>query len=328
MRYITIIIIITQLLISCGSSKPAPVVSRETPSTTGNAQSLIRITSDPVPEFYPKISPDGKKLIFHVRDDSKNKTITSSSYIGSTDRFRKWSIMLINLGQPGRTPLVGEFTQTPSFFPDSKTILYSYMKPSKPIIAKSQVDGLSGINYVSANSMGDFDSYPVISPDGKRIAFSTSFGEVSQVCVMDVNGMNTTILTEGSRPSWSPNNKLVYYKAVGKYEQIFTYDLSTGQSTQLTQGEFNNTDPVFSTDGKFIAFSSTRDNENEQIFAMREDGSAVVQLTQGSTRNGMPCFGPDYTLYFCSNAASGKKGSVDKLLWLNSDVWSIKPILH
>lgn len=314
-------------LISCSSSKKTPVVNRETPSTTGNAQSLIRITSDPVPEFYPKISPDGKKLVFHVRDDTKAKSPATSTIIGSTDRFRKWSIMLINLGQPGRTPLVGEFTQTPSFFPDSKTILYSYMKPSKPIIAKSQIDGLSGINYVSANSMGDFDCYPVISLDGKRIAFSTSFGGVSQICVMDINGMNTTILTEGSRPAWSPNNKLVYYKAVGKYDQIFTYDLTTGQSTQLTQGEFDNTDPVFSYDGKYIAFSSTRDNENEQIFSMKEDGSAVVQLTQGSTRNGMPCFGPDYTLYFCSNAASGKKGSTDKLLWVSSDIWSIRPIL-
>ncbi len=245
----------------------------------------------------------------------------------NTDRFRKWSIMLINIGQPGRTPLVGEFTHTPSFFPDSKTIIYSYLKPSKPIIAKSQVDGLAGINYVSANNMGDFDGYPVVSPDGKRVAFSTTFGDVSQVCVMDVNGMNTTILTEGVKPCWSPKNKLVYYKNVGKYTQIFIYDLATGQSTQLTQGEYDNTDPVFSNDGKYIAFSSTRDNENEQIFVMSENGSNVTQLTQGGTRNGMPCFGSDYTIYFCSNASSGKKGSIDKLLWTSSDIWSIRPVL-
>jgi TolB protein len=315
------------LLMGCGSSKPVVKQSRETPSTTGNAQSLIRITSDPAPEFYPNVSPDGKKLVFHIRDDSKTKNI-SSSLMGSTERHRKWSIMLINLGQPGRTPLVGEFTLTPSFFPDSKTIIYAYLKPTNPIIAKSQIDGLSGINYVSANNMGDFDNNPSVSPDGKRIAFSTTFGGTSQVCVMDVNGMNTTILTEGSRPSWSPSNKLTYYKAVGKYEQIFIYNLQTGQSTQLTQGEFNNADPVFSPDGKYIAFSSTRDNENEQIFAMHEDGSSVVQLTQGSTRNGMPCFGPDNTIFFCSNASSGKKGSIDKLLWQSADIWSIKPILR
>jgi TolB protein len=167
-----------------------------------------------------------------------------------------------------------------------------------------------------------------VSPDGKKIAFSTSFSGSSQVCVMDVSGMNITILTEGFRPGWSPKNKLVYSKLVGKYEQVFIYDLATGQSTQLTQGEYNNTDPSFSFDGKFIAFSSTRDNENEQIFVMNDDGSNMVQLTQGSTRNGMPCFGPDLTVYFCSNATSGKKGATDKLSWSNADIWSIKPILR
>lgn len=325
MKQIILPLITAIVIFSCSAPQKVVTTNKETPSTTGNSQSLVRITSDPVPEFYPKVSPDGKKLIFHVRDDTK-KSDASSSYGSSIDKYKKWSIMLINLGQPGRTPLVGEFTQCPSFYPDSKTIIYSYLKPSRPTIARSQVDGLSGINYVTANSMGDFDNAPVVSPDGKKIAFSTSFSGSSQVCVMDANGMNISILTEGFKPGWSPKNKLVYSKLVGKYEQIFIYDLATGQSTQLTQGEYNNSDPSFSFDGKFITFSSTRDNENEQIFVMNEDGSNVIQITQGSTRNGMPCFGPDLTVYFCSNTAAGKK--VDKLSWTSADIWSIRPVLR
>src|SRR3954468_11648736 len=103
------------LLLSCGSTLKTPKSSGESapPGTTGNAQSLVRITSDPVPEFFPRISPDGKRMVFHIRDDNKKAS-------------ERWSIMLMNLGQPGRIPLVGSYTSSPNFYPDSKTIIYSY----------------------------------------------------------------------------------------------------------------------------------------------------------------------------------------------------------
>jgi TolB protein len=300
------------VLYSCGSSNKV-VVSNAAPGTTGNAQSLTRVTSDPIPEFYPQISQDGKKLIFHTRDNNKP---------GS----EKWSIVMMNVGEPGRIPLVGAYTMTPSFYPDSKTIVYAYLKPSKPVIAKSITDGSAGINYISANAMGDYDNNPRVSNDGKKICFYTTFGNSNQIATMDVNGTNPSILTEGLNPSWHPaGSSLIYNKNVGKFAQIFVYNFKSGQSTQLTSGDFNNSNPSYSKDGKYIVFASTRDNQNEHIFVMNENGSNITQLTSGKSRNGMPVMGPDNTIYFCSNAGSKTTSSLD---WLTSDIWSIMPNLN
>ena len=283
------------------------------PGTTGNAQSLVRITSDPVPEFYPRISPDGKKLIFHIRDDNKK-----------ANPNEKWSIMMMNLGQPGRIPLVGSYTGTPSFFPDSKSILYTYMKPSVPVIAKGSIEGTSGISYIAPNALGDYDNQASVTPDGKKIIFETKFGGTWQIASMDMTGMNATILTEGFDVYCHPKaNKLIYVKMVGKFEQIFEYNFVSGQSTQLTSGEYNSSNPCYSFDGKYIAFGSTRDNQNEHIFLMKEDGSAVTQLTQGNSRNGMPTFSSNQDIYFCSNSGSKQ----ERQSWSPSDIWKITPSL-
>ncbi|HEX6914609.1 MAG TPA: hypothetical protein VF145_05185, partial [Chitinophagaceae bacterium] len=255
------------LLASCSTTKTPVSTQNSAPGTTGNAQSLVRITSDPVPEFYPRISPDGKRMVFHIRDDNKKNGVNE-----------KWSIMMMNIGQPGRIPLVGAYTISPSFFPDSKTVLYTYLKPSRPVIAKSMVDGASGINYISPNAMGDYDNQASVSPDGKKILFEALFGGTWQVAMMDANGMNSTILTEGRGPRWHPKgDRIVYQKQVGKYTQIFEYNLATGQSTQLTSGEYSNADPSYSNDGNYIAYSSYSDNQNEHLFVMRADGSGVTQ---------------------------------------------------
>lgn len=301
------------MLASCATTQK-PVVQRDAaPGTTGNAQSLVRITSDPIPEFFPRISPDGKRMIFHIRDDNKKSSPSE-----------KWSIMMMNLGQPGRIPLIGSYTGSPSFFPDSKTILYTYMKPTAPVIAKGAVDGTSGISYIAPNALGDYDNQAMVSPDGKKIVFETKFGGTWQIATMDLNGMNATILTEGSDPYWYPKGtKLVYSKLVGKYEQVFEYSFATGQSTQLTSGEYNSSNPTYSFDGKYIAFGSTRDNQNEHVFLMKDDGSGITQLTQGNSRNGMPVFAPNNDIYFCSN--SGTK--TERLNWTTSDIWKITPTL-
>ena len=233
--------------------------------------------------------------------------------------------MLMNLGQPGRVPLVGSYTSTPNFFPDSKTILYTYMKPSKSVIAKSSADGASGINYIAPNAMGDGDDMASVSPDGKKILFNTSFGGTWQIATMELTGMNSTILTDGYSPRWSPKgDRIIYSKSVGKYQQIFEYNNSTGQSTQLTSGDFDNSSPTYSADGKYIAFGSTRDNQNEHVFIMNSDGSQVTQLTQGNSRNGMPCFAPNGDIYFCSNSGS----KTERLNWTSSDIWKLTPNLN
>jgi Tol biopolymer transport system component len=60
-------------------------------------------------------------------------------------------------------------------------------------------------------------------------------------------------------PAWSPDGKALLYTAeVGKTRKIFRRDLTSGQDTQLTHGDFDELQPAWSPDGKEIAFVRSR----------------------------------------------------------------------
>ena len=81
--------------------------------------------------------------------------------------------------------------------------------------------------------------------------------------------------------------------------------------TQLTDGTCDDAYPVFSPDGKQIAFCSTRAG-NWQIYSMDADGRNVVQLTTGPMQGVHPSFNPDGTrLVYCS--IGGRSGQWE--LW-------------
>ena len=264
------------------------------PGITGNARELVRVTNDPIPEFGPKVSPDGKKIIFYTID-------------GNKAGFDKWSIVYIKIGEPGRIPLVGSFTSDPNWMPDSKGILFQYLQPSKPVICKGNIDGSTGISYVSPSGMGDFDGSPNVSADGKKILFESKIGTGYQICMMDATGNNFTVLTKGSNPFWHPTgSSFVYQNIVGNYYQLFSYDLKSGQSTQLTSGEHHNYSPAINIKGDKIAYISTR-AKNAHLFMSAIGGNEVTQVTQGNTQNADPVFGPNDIIYFCSNAGGSIK---------------------
>ncbi len=295
---------------NCKTTKQIAFIPKA-PATTGNVKELTRVTDDPVAEFYPDISPDGTKLLCHVRDDNKT----------GGERF---SIVLINLGSPGRTPLVGAYTNTPSWYPDSKTFVYQYSKPGKPIVARSSIES-AGITYISTNPMGETDERPKVSHNGKKIAFDTGIGGSDKVCMMDVTGMNFTILTDGVNPCWSSDETtIVYQKDVGNFTHLFLYNLQTGQSTQITSGDNNNLKARFSPDGKMLVFESDRDKDAYHIYVMKSDGTAITQLTQGKSSEGNPCWASDGYIYFQSNAGAPNTANG---IWSYSDIWKLKPNL-
>jgi dipeptidyl aminopeptidase/acylaminoacyl peptidase len=60
-------------------------------------------------------------------------------------------------------------------------------------------------------------------------------------------------------------------------------DVATGRIVQLTRGDKSASNPRWSPDGKWIAFTSPRVGDRNQIFAIRPDGGEAVQLTKAET---------------------------------------------
>jgi dipeptidyl aminopeptidase/acylaminoacyl peptidase len=87
--------------------------------------------------------------------------------------------------------------------------------------------------------------------------------------------------------SISPNGKWVAYTVS---ETDFPHDAfvthiwlanpATGKTAQLTRGEKSAGNPVWSSDGHWLAFSSNRAGDKSQIFVISPEGGEAVQLTK------------------------------------------------
>jgi TolB protein len=300
-------IFISSLMFQGGSCVP-PQQSRTVtydllPSTTGSASELVRVTNDPLPEFWPRPSPDGKSILLHTRDNTKVVPF-------------QFSIVRIDLGSPGRNLVTDFGADCPAWLPDGQGFVYCMYKQSNTesrLVRTSFGGARSGVTFVSNAMLGGWDSQPDVSPDGKRIAFHTSMAQKVMIATVEMNGSNFTIYCEGTSPRWSPDGKKIAFdRVVGKTVQCFLIDLAGGgQITQLTTTGYN-TFPCWSPDGRWIAFLSYRDGFTH-LFYMASDGSNVTQLTRGATNEVHPSWSADGYIYFSSTAGN------------SDDIWRLKP---
>ena len=158
------------------------------------------------------------------------------------------------------------------------------------------------------NPADDWD--PSWSPDGKRIAFtSRRDGPFNiEVYVMDADGSNLQNLTNNPRddrnPSWSPYGAHIVFSArrKGHFEnkfsithEVYVMNVDGGNQRRLTENRNNDWDPVWSPDGKRIAFEADRKGNLEKfdIYVMDADGGNLQKLTNHRAWDGSPSWSPD-----------------------------------
>jgi dipeptidyl aminopeptidase/acylaminoacyl peptidase len=105
-------------------------------------------------------------------------------------------------------------------------------------------------------------SAPVLSNSGEKIAFTVSESDlpkgktISTVYVMSKNGASLVSISEkvpgASSPVWSSNDDL-YLMNKG---QVYKYSFETNEAVQITDFYAGVSDPVFSNDGRYIAFTA------------------------------------------------------------------------
>lgn len=310
-------VLVSFILTSCSVlNKKVEYVKLSAPQVTANAKELIRITNDVVGEYQPTLSPDGKKLLYAIRDDSK---------IGS----KKFSIRLKNdLKTPGFTPLIGDGTDGASWMNNSEDIIFTYWA-SKPVIVTSNINKL-GIKYIGQNAYGDYDNSPKLSPNGEKILMTTKLQGTNSICLVNKDGSDFTVLSGGDNPIWHPNGeKILYSKKSGDFSQLFELNLDSFQSTQITVGEYNSFNGVYSPDGKYIAFISSKDNGFNHLFVMNTSTRGVSQLTGGNSFEIQPFWGSDGFIYFSSNAGAKTpdKTIINPKDLTYADIWRVKPLI-
>jgi Tol biopolymer transport system component len=154
------------------------------------------------------------------------------------------------------------------------------------------------------------------SPDGSRIVFTATAGEVFGVFVMNANGSNPVALgVSGGSVRWSPDGQKILFTSGGSFLTDATIQVMTADGsgiTALTTGR----SPDWSPDGTRIAFwrigQCVVDICGADVYIMAADGSQVRKLTnsQGPFDSfESPAWSPDGSkIAYCRSVFLGGSG--------------------
>jgi Tol biopolymer transport system component len=170
-----------------------------------------------------------------------------------------------------------------------------------------------------ASHIDEFSSYESAvawSPDSRQVAFVVFTKGRNRLLTGDIQGKVTGEFdipgVEGfSNPAWSPDGKtIVVTGLVDGQSDLYAFNLDTKTVKQLTNDRFAELTPSWSSDGKWLAFSTDR-NSFKKIQHRFSHDLAVMNYSTGEIQtqpvftganNLNPVFGSDNsTLYFLSD---------------------------
>lgn len=227
---------------------------------------------------FPVWSPDGNMIAFETLRDGH-----SQIYVMHPDGTNP-----VNLSNNAL------YEDSPSWTPDGKHVVFEsaadeYSQPTFYIMA---ADGSNRHSIDGDLPMGA--AGPVLSPDGKQIAFSSRFGG-NTIYIMDSGGKHVRKLVDGQLgPAWSPDSQFIasYGNLANISQAIYITDVSTGENRYLINASVLASSPSWSPSGKQIVFSATQGQSKAQIYVMNSDGSQQVNISSNDFYEDHPSWSP------------------------------------
>lgn len=196
----------------------------------------------------PAWSPDGRQIAY-VLVAVASKSMHVMNVDGSNDRA---------VTPPSQSPI------HPAWMPDGQSILYctddDLHPPAKNAAEIYRIDVTNG--KIATLISGGINTYPVPSPDGKRIAFRRMIDTNSEVFVANIDGSGIRNLTNHPAfdgwPAWSPDGKRIAFASNrNSAYQIFVMDADGSNVKLVANTEGRATAPQWSRDGRSIYFTNS-----------------------------------------------------------------------
>lgn len=239
------------------------------------------------------------------------------------------------------------FNERPAFSPSGdKIAMFTDRSDYTEIVIISAVDGKILSRVVKGSRSADFESLHSYvsglswSPDGKNLAFVTKSKGQDALCLVDVKkkkvykrykfGLNAMF-----SPSWGgpDSNTIVFTGVKDGRSDLYRLNLSSGSLDRLTNDFYEDQEPAFSPDGRYIAFASDRPSAESadpedvtrlaygpyNIYLYDLQTQRISSLTSDSYRKRYPSWAPDSKrLCFVGNY-----NGIDNLYVMSID--SLKP---
>ncbi len=259
----------------------------------------IQLTDDGGQNFEPAWSPDGATLAYH-----------------SKERGGIWLIPAVGGTARPLTP----FGSRPAWSPDGTTLAFqSESSPqvadtTSPALALSTLwlvatDGSDRRQLTRAGQPAGGHAAPAFSPDGRRIAFSTSpQREASEIWSIGATGDDPILMSRepstSSDPTYAADGRSIYFSARSR-EVNALWQLPVrrsgkpaGPAVQIKNlGLASIRQLATSADGSKMAYAAIKTISNLMslpiIPGSAQPAGAPVALTEGTGRNNRPAFSPD-----------------------------------
>lgn len=355
---IHLLFIISILFFACNSTKQnqsgQPVSGEQNPANAANSNSNVHYEQEVNLKKVKQLTFGGDNAEAYFSFDNKYLVFqaTNSKWNASCDQIFYMPVGGYKVVQP---PLLstGKGRTTCSYFlPDGKSIIYASTHlanetcPEVPRVVNGkyvwgifpdfdifQADLNGKIIKQLTNSPG-YDAEATVSPDGKKIVFTSTRSGDLELYTMDIDGSNVVQVTHETGYDggafFSPDSKkLVFRASRPKTEEdkkiykellsqglvqptameLFTCNVDGTDLKQVTSLGGANWGPYFHPSGKRILFCSnhhSKDGRQFNIFSVKTDGSDVKQITFDSVFDAFPMFSHDgKKLVFSSNRNNG-----------------------
>ncbi|HEY4115677.1 MAG TPA: S41 family peptidase [Rhizomicrobium sp.] len=207
------------------------------------------------------LSPNGKRAVYSARGD----LFTVPAEHGATRDLSNTS----NADE-----------DHPSWSPDGKLIAYTTDVNGEQQIAIRGAEGF-GPEKILTHFTSGFYYTPMWSPDGKHLAIADGN---HRLWLLDISGGEPRQVAQDQYSeihdqNFSPDGRWLAFSLNGANQQrgIWLYNLGSGKATRVSEALANDFGPVFSPNGKYLYFVSTR-NENPTM-SESEFNVATLDMT-------------------------------------------------